>query len=115
MASRVEEVQSYLDIREMNGYTTTYTTFYQAPTELSTIRVMVYLGTPENPQFVGPQDPQDLARWIWQSRGPSGENKDYLFKLEQSLKTLSEESGDEHVEDLARRVRALNAREKDVI
>lgn len=41
------------------------------------------------------------------STGPSGANSEYLFMLEDSLLGLGEESGDEHVRDLAERVRLL--------
>lgn len=37
----------------------------------------------------------------------SGENKDYLFKLEESLDELCRDSDDQHVKDLAVRVRQL--------
>ncbi|KAI9770238.1 MAG: hypothetical protein M1840_003395 [Geoglossum simile] len=112
IASRVAEVQEYLDIREVNGYSIHYTAFY--PAALSPhkgpIPTMVYIGTPDNPQFVGPQDPQKLAEHIWRSRGPSGENKEYLLELADSLEGLSPESGDDHVRDLAARVRAIERR-----
>ena len=65
----------------------------------------------DNPQFLGPQDPQALAEHIMVSRGPSGENKDYLYQLEEALNGLSKESGDEHISDLARRCREIGARE----
>ena len=39
------------------------------------------------------------------SRGPSGENKEYLYLLEEGLEALGEQSGDAHVSDLARRAR----------
>ena len=68
---------------------------------------MVYIGLPTNPQFLGPQDPGDIARVIVSSRGPSGENAEYLFMLESALEGLGESSGDEHVKDLAVRVRNL--------
>lgn len=68
---------------------------------------MVYIGLPSNPQFVGPQDPQKLAEHIWNSRGPSGENKEYLFMLETALQNLGKGSGDRHVEDLAEKVRVI--------
>ena len=41
------------------------------------------------------------------STGPSGANAEYLFMLEDSLMGLGEGSGDEHVRDLAERVRLL--------
>ena len=76
----------------------------------SQIECLVYIGLPDNPQFLGPQDPQALAEHILKSRGPSGENKEYLYQLEQALNGLSAESGDEHVSDLARRCRAIEGR-----
>ncbi|KAH8910573.1 ChaC-like protein, partial [Coniochaeta sp. PMI_546] len=127
----VEEVKEYLDIREINGYTIHYTPFHPASenphpagakppngTEeeeeeeqaaAPPIRTLVYIGTPDNDQFVGPQDPQELAEHIYRSQGPSGLNRDYLWGLERSLDELSPESGDEHVRDLAERVRAIAA------
>lgn len=74
------------------------------------ISCLVYIGLPDNPQFLGPQDPQTLAEHIVQSRGPSGENKDYLYQLEEALNGLSPESGDDHITDLARRCREVEAK-----
>ena len=54
---------------------------------------------------MGPQEPQQLAEHIASSRGPSGENDEYLFMLEKALTSLGPESGDAHVQDLAERVR----------
>ena len=71
-ADRVAEVKDYLDIREINGYTIHYTPFHPAADGAPPIRTLVYIGTPENPQFTGPQDPQALAEHIYRSEGPSG-------------------------------------------
>lgn len=75
------------------------------------IRCLVYIGLPSNPQFLGPQDPNVLARRILASRGPSGENREYLYNLGEALRGLGRESGDEHVEDLVRRCREIEAGE----
>lgn len=133
---RVAEVKEYLDIREINGYsiqytpfnssvsqpsapdqdmTATFQTIHPAP-EINTsalparIQCLVYIGLPSNPQFLGPQDPQALAEHIVKSRGPSGENTEYLYQLEEALQGLSRESGDEHISDLARRCREIQGR-----
>ncbi|RYP14856.1 hypothetical protein DL765_006074 [Monosporascus sp. GIB2] len=108
-AEKVAEVKEYLDIREINGYTIHYAPFHPAAGGPS-IRTLVYIGTPDNPQFTGPQDPARLAEHIHRSAGPSGANRDYLFGLERALDELSPESGDAHVTDLADRVRAIEAR-----
>ncbi|KAK4226917.1 glutathione-specific gamma-glutamylcyclotransferase [Podospora fimiseda] len=120
---RVAEVKEYLDIREINGYTIHYTPFHPAADvdpsllphdsrgEKGPVKTLVYIGTPDNEQFVGPQDPQELAEHIYRSEGPSGLNRDYLWGLEKALDSLSPESGDEHVTDLSNRVRTIAARE----
>ena len=69
----------------------------------------MYIGLPDNPQFMGPQNPQALAEHIVRSRGPSGKNVDYLYELETALNGLSQDSGDEHVTDLARRCREIQS------
>lgn len=108
-ASKVEEVKDYLDIREINGYTIQYTPFRPADRTRPSMKCLVYIGLPDNPQFVGVQEPQALAAHIYQSKGPSGENREYLYMLDVALKDLSPESGDQHIEDLARRVREIDA------
>lgn len=105
--TKVKEVQEYLDIREINGYSIQYTPFHPADQSINDIRCMVYIGMPDNPQFMGPLKPADVARKINESRGPSGENREYLLQLEEALITLSSDSGDTHVSDLARRVREM--------
>lgn len=126
-AAHVDAVRAYLDIRETNGYTIAYTTFQpsvpsssspapsaaaaSAETEAeagpATLRTLLYIGTPANPQFTGPQDPAALAAHICASKGPSGSNVEYLLELESALRGLGEGSGDAHIEDLAGRVRGL--------
>ncbi|KAF4627365.1 hypothetical protein G7Y89_g10793 [Cudoniella acicularis] len=113
-AARVAEVREYLDIREINGYTIHYTDFHPAD-ESSVIKTLVYIGTPDNDQFTGPQDPQKLAEHIYRSKGPSGPNKDYLLSLEAALDGLSPESGDGHVKDLANRLRRIETGSDTVI
>ncbi|KAF2797644.1 ChaC-like protein [Melanomma pulvis-pyrius CBS 109.77] len=123
----VAEVREYLDIREINGYSIQFTPFHpaaalslsSAPTSASAssqtqalpqqqqINCLVYIGLPSNPQFLGPQDPQELAAHILRSRGPSGENREYLYLLEEGLLGLSGESGDAHVSDLVTRAREI--------
>ena len=108
-ADKVAEVKEYLDIREINGYTIHYAPFHPAAAEKGTIRTLVYIGTPDNPQFTGPQEPAALAAHIAASEGPSGLNRDYLLELDHALNALSPDSGDVHVSDLADRVRAIEA------
>lgn len=129
----------------MNGYSVQYTQFYAAAnattedsstrpsadfTEISPtkqnpefIKCLVYVGLPENPQYVGPQDLDDLAAHILRSSGPSGPNKEYLYALEEALKGLIangangvdlDEDRDEHIFDLARKCRQLEEQQKAI-
>jgi len=112
--SKVESVKQYLDIREINGYSIHYVDVHQAdPTlQVPPIKALVYIGTPENPQFVARNrvpGEAELAQHIYNSRGPSGENKDYLFELHQALEELCPESKDNHIRSLFRKVAILEA------
>lgn len=118
-AEHAEDVRSYLDIREINGYSLHSTPFFVADSakagsgdldlRQNVIECLVYIGLPTNPQFVGPQDPEALAKHILRSIGPSGENKEYLYMLDDALEHLSPESEDQHIEDLVARCRRLEA------
>lgn len=120
--AHVAEVKEYLDIREINGYSIHYTAFHPAPSTDSNaeqqpepIRTLVYIGTPDNDQFTGPQDIQALAEHIYRSEGPSGLNRAYLLSLDEALRELGPESRgvrDEHIEDLSARIRAIMEREE---
>lgn len=110
--AKVKEVQEYLDIREINGYSIQYTPFHPADQKQPDIRCLVYIGMPDNPQFLGALDPQEVAQKINESRGPSGENREYLLNLEQALLELSPDSGDRHITDLAQRVRTMKPPER---
>ncbi|KAL9092916.1 MAG: hypothetical protein Q9159_000540 [Coniocarpon cinnabarinum] len=124
----VEEVKEYLDIREINGYSIDFAAFHvpvyvrhssqsadlssskSSQQDSQSISCLVYIGMPNNPQFLGPQDPDQLAAHIVRSRGPSGENKEYLYNLEEALERVRKDAGvdvevDNHVKDIARRAR----------
>ncbi|MCJ1468974.1 hypothetical protein MMC07_007605 [Pseudocyphellaria aurata] len=122
----VESVKTYLDIREINGYTVQYADFYPASTTSSsssstassqtamnikqsaTIKnTLLYIGLPTNPNFLGALHLREVSAVIASSKGPSGENAEYLFKLEDALKSLGPCSDDKHVKGLSGMVRAL--------
>ncbi|KAI1934614.1 hypothetical protein LOZ58_004616 [Ophidiomyces ophidiicola] len=120
-ASHAEEVNAYLDHREINGYSVHYTPFHSyivsgnsipdASTPVaSPFLCMVYIGLPTNSQFLrnpADRDPSSVARVISESRGQSGENKEYLYLLERALEGIGLGREDFHVTDLVKRVRML--------
>lgn len=134
-ASHAEEVHAYLDDREIDGYTVHYTPFHPSsrlysgrtnthtsqqpqsqsqPEEPKPMTCMVYIGLPTNAQFLrdpSQRDPASVAEVINTSRGLSGNNRDYLFQLEEALEGLGLGYADGHVADLVDRVKGLGVRE----
>ena len=77
--SHAAEVKAYLDHREINGYSIHHVPIYAHIGEGKPVveRAVVYIGTHDNPAFVGPMKSIDaLAEHIYKSCGPSGENKE---------------------------------------
>lgn len=113
-----DTVKTYLDIREINGYTIEYVDFYPYPTMLTPtamqppeqyrpMKTLLYIGLPSNPNFLGAQPLSDVAEVIAKSKGPSGENTEYLFMLEEALENLGLGSRDNHICKLSSMVRQL--------
>ncbi|TVQ28991.1 MAG: gamma-glutamylcyclotransferase, partial [Wenzhouxiangella sp.] len=102
MAYRVDPaVFSHLDHREKNGYQRHFVNTALHERNCS-VRATIYVAAADNPAFLGPADPDAMARHIARARGPSGSNRDYLLQLADALRKLGD--SDEHVFDLARRV-----------
>ncbi|EGV62580.1 hypothetical protein CANTEDRAFT_115065 [Yamadazyma tenuis ATCC 10573] len=91
----VEKVKEYLDVREQDGYTTHVVPFVIS---ISYITSSIYIGTVENASFIGPEDVKVTAKKIVESRGPSGENLEYLQKLCESVRGLG--AADQYLEEL---------------
>ncbi|CAG8593761.1 16429_t:CDS:2, partial [Cetraspora pellucida] len=104
----IEDVKAYLDYREKCGYTIHYTDVYQIGHDEPIIKnAIVYIGTTENESYIGPASLDAIARQILQSVGPSGPNKEYLFKLASALRELAPDAHDSHLFDLEARVLEL--------
>lgn len=108
----VDEVREYLTIREINGYSLLTLPVHcpdSVTGEEEVIHASVYIGTPDNSQFSPLTDDEvgllDTARHIVRSKGPSGENWEYLLDLNTALMELhGEADGDWYVEELSRLV-----------
>ncbi|KAL0950525.1 hypothetical protein HGRIS_007333 [Hohenbuehelia grisea] len=109
------EVREYLDYREkashiVDGYTMEVIDVWGVVDGKEKVIVPgCYVGRNDNPSFLGSEPLDLLARRIWESVGPSGRNKDYLFQLATAVHQLSPDSRDSHLFALEAKVRQLDA------
>ena len=93
-----------LDVREQGGYERAHEPVYGADSVV-TPKALVYIATPDNPEFLGPDTLENMARQIVTSHGPSGPNLDYLVNLHRALVHYGIQ--DSHVEELVEATRKL--------
>ncbi len=67
--------------------------------------VLLYVASPNNPNFLGSAPTQEMAIQILHSKGPSGANVEYLFELANALQTLGIQ--DSHIVELEQEVKRL--------
>ena len=115
-------VIAHLDYREKTGYKKQLVTFYptkeinnkptgdaeQATTSdvkdellknlmVEPFKLMIYIGTEDNKWYGGPASIEDIAKQIYESEGPSGTNKEYLFNLADAMRKMAPHVNDEHL------------------
>ena len=66
---------------------------------------ITYLASDANPNYLGHAETRDIAQQILGARGPSGENVEYVLRLEQTLSEIG--SPDDHVTDIANHLRKM--------
>lgn len=106
-----DRVLDELDHREKGGYERHEVDVWGNDDRRLIESALVYVATRDNPHFLGPEEPEAIARQILRSRGPSGPNIDYLMELERSLRE-DLKVDDQHVFELARLVRILSEEAK---
>ncbi|KAI9503086.1 ChaC-like protein-domain-containing protein [Coemansia spiralis] len=107
-AGMEQQVKAHLDYREKDGYSIDFVDLYaehgQPPVLTS---VMVYVGVSSNPSFAGASSIEDTAKIIAMAKGPSGTNREYLYKLCASLRAQRPDALDPYLEKLEKMVRKL--------
>ncbi|WP_437760286.1 gamma-glutamylcyclotransferase [Sorangium sp. So ce1389] len=117
--AELDEVLRALDHREKGGYARHDVPFHVAGevarAEGAVRTAIVYMATPDNPDYLGAAPLAAIAAQVLASRGPSGSNVEYVLRLAEALAAM--DADDEHVTELARLVRAseqaLSARPTD--
>ncbi len=97
-----DRVLAVLDYREKGGYRLAEVTMRFADPESGAVDGLVYIATPDNPNYLGPAAPADIAAEVRASTGPSGHNTEYVLRLAAALRKLG--ANDEHVFGIARLV-----------
>lgn len=98
---REHEVLAGLDFREQGGYVRRRVEVNHR--EGSITDALVYLATPDNPNWLGDAPLDAIAEQVRRASGPSGTNVDYVLRLAEALAEVDQP--DEHVAALARRLR----------
>lgn len=95
-----QRVLARLDHREKGGYQRHRVPIFDgAPTdeyiEPTVDEALVYVATENNPNYLGPAPPDAIARQVFEAKGPSGHNAEYVMRLAESLRQFEVE--DPHV------------------
>lgn len=79
------EVFTHLDDREKNGY---QRIAVRIEFDSQTVEGVTYRAAEDNPAFLGPAPPEEMAAQINRCVGPSGSNRDYVLQLAAALRRL---------------------------
>lgn len=101
-----QDVLAYLDVREQGGYERLHLPVFDRGGTV-TDSALVYVATPDNPDFLGEASPTQIAAHVLTSSGPSGRNIDYFEQLHAALR--HHEVHDAHLEAIAEAIVALRS------
>jgi cation transport protein ChaC len=86
-------IDAALDVREQQGYARLtvevgLSAAAQAGPIIETVLGMLYVATPANPYFIGPEPLETTAEIVRRSHGPSGTNFEYAVQLDLALDAM---------------------------
>lgn len=78
-------------------------------TDKQEINAVTFIATPSNSLYLGPASIPEIAHTIVHSKGKSGHNLEYLFRLTDSLRAIASEISDPHLKFLESACHAILA------
>ena len=105
-AADVKRVMAVLDYREKGGYSLETVQLIFCTDEPLSVEGLVYVGMPDNSNYLGPETEAQIAAQIVASTGPSGPNDEYVLRLAEALRALG--ADDPHVFEIERFVRQMS-------
>lgn len=101
-AADVDPVIAHLDHRERGGYERVEADLYFGDDgEPTRCAGLLYLATPDNPNYLGPASLEEIAVQVLRSAGPSGDNVEYVLRLADALSDMRPDLRAESEEALA--------------
>jgi len=94
----VDDVLAHLDHREKNGYERHHTELFGDDGAVFA-RGIVFVAGERNANFLGDAPLDAIVAQVRSSRGPSGENVEYVLELARALRAL--DAHDAHIESIA--------------
>ncbi|CAF0807673.1 unnamed protein product [Adineta steineri] len=107
-------VRHVLDVREKDGYTIIETSFYPNDNDQKERNCYTYMAQQDNPFWGGDAPIDHIAKQISEAHGPSGSNREYLFKLADAIRIITSVN-DEHLFTLDQLVKEILTKDEQNI
>lgn len=98
-----DAVMAKLDYREKGGYSLLDVPLGFSGDGAASENGLVYIATPDNPNYLGPASMAAIAAQVRRAHGPSGPNVEYVLELAAALRAMG--ADDPHVFELEALVR----------
>lgn len=107
-SDKINEVLKHLDYREKNGYERHVIKFYPYPIDetnvtnesagAAMINIIIYVANKDNQSYAGDRNNlSDIVDQIYNATGPSGTNREYVYRLADAMRHYFPGQSDQHL------------------